>query len=280
MKLASCIEGRLFAALTSLCILVSLDIQKNSSVAAATDENHGLLLANMDRSVRPGDDFYRYANGAWLKRAVVPEEHRYVDPFATDVDDSNNDLTPQTTRLIQEAAHVHAPYGSNARKIGDVYISYMDEAAIEAKGLAPIRPHLDAIAAIRDKSQLARALGESLRADVNPLNSGIFHTPNLFGLWVAPGFNDSGHYAAYLMQGGLEMPDREYYLSDTMESRDTRAKYQAHVSALLKLAGIMDAELPSTSSRWNTRLLRSTRVSPIPRISGRRTIPGPRPISG
>jgi len=97
MKLASCIEGRLFTALTSLCILVSLDIQKNSSVAAATDENHGLLLANMDRSVRPGDDFYRYANGAWLKRAVVPEEHRYVDPFATDVDDSNNDLTPQTT---------------------------------------------------------------------------------------------------------------------------------------------------------------------------------------
>jgi putative endopeptidase len=145
--------------------------------------------------------------------------------------------------ICQEAAHVHAPYGSNARKIGDVYISYMDEAAIEAKGLAPIRPHLDAIAAIRDKSQLARALGESLRADVNPLNSRIFHTPNLFGLWVAPGFNDSGHYAAYLMQGGLEMPDRESYLSDTVELRDTRAKYQAHVSALLKLAGITDAEL-------------------------------------
>jgi endothelin-converting enzyme/putative endopeptidase len=243
MKLASCIERRLLAALTSLCILVSLDVQKNSSVASAMDEDHGLLLANMDRSVRPGDDFYRYANGAWLKRAVVPEEHSYVDPFATDVDDSNNDLTPQTTRLIQEAAQAHAPAGSNARKIADVYNSYMDEAAIEAKGLAPIRPHLNSITAIRDKSQLARALGESLRADVDALNSGTYHTPNLFGLWVTPGFNDSSHYAAYLMQGGLEMPDREYYLSDTPEMRDTRAKYQTHVSALLKRAGITDAEL-------------------------------------
>ena len=133
MKLTSCIECRLFAALTSLCVLASLDVQKNSSVTATTDENHGLLLANMDRSMRPGDDFYRYANGAWLKRAVVPEEHSYVDPFATDVDDSQNDLTPQTTRLIQEAAQANAPYGSNPSKIGDVYISYMDEPAIEAK---------------------------------------------------------------------------------------------------------------------------------------------------
>lgn len=217
------------------------------SVASALNptelETHGIVVANMDRSVKPGDDFYRYANGAWLKRAVVPEEHSYVDPFATDVDDSNNDLTPQTTGLIQEAVQAHTPSGSDARKIGDVYISYMDEGVIEAKSPAPIRSHLDAIAAIRDKTELARALGESLRADVDPLNSGNFHTPNLFGLWVAPGFNDSAHYAAYLMQGGLEMPDREYYLSDTPEMRDTRAKYQAHVSALLKLAGISDAEV-------------------------------------
>jgi putative endopeptidase len=243
MKLASCIECRLFAALTSLCILVSLDVQKDSYVASAKDQDHGLLPANMDRSVRPGDDPYRYANGAWLKRSVVPAERSYVDPFGTDVDDSNNDLTPQTTGLIQAAAKARATAGSNARQIADVYNSYMDEAAIEAKGLAPIRPHLDAIAAIRDKTGLARALGEGLRADVDALNSAIFHTPNLFGLWVTPGFDDSSHYTAYLMQGGLEMPDREYYLSDTIEMRDTRANYQEHVSALLKLAGMTDAEL-------------------------------------
>ena len=82
-------------------------------------------------------------------------------------------------------------------------------------------------------------MGESLRADVDGLNND-FHTANLFGLWVAPGFNDPEHYVAYLLQGGLEMPDREYYLSDSESMRDLRTKYQTHVSALLKLAGFTD----------------------------------------
>ena len=119
----------------------------------------------------------------------------------------------------------------------------MDEVAVEAKGNAPLRPHLDAIAAIRNKHDLARALGETLRSDVDPLNCGCFHTPNLFGLWVAPGFNHPEHYTAYLLQGGLEMPDREYYLSDSDSMRDIRSKYQTHVSAMLKLAGFTNAEL-------------------------------------
>jgi len=145
--------------------------------------------------------------------------------------------------LIEEATKTNAPAGSNTRRIADVYHSYMDEATIEAKGLAPLRPHLDAIAAIRDKHELARALGESLRADVDALNLDNFHTANLFGLWVAPGFNDPEHYAAYLLQGGLEMPDREYYLSDSESMRDIRTKYHAHVSAMLKLTGFNDPDV-------------------------------------
>jgi endothelin-converting enzyme/putative endopeptidase len=86
-------------------------------------------------------------------------------------------------------------------------------------------------------------LGETLRTDVDPLNNAVLHTPNLFGLWVAPGFSDPEHYAAYVLQGGLEMPDREYYLSDSDSMRELRTKYQAHVSALLKLAGLTNVEL-------------------------------------
>jgi len=118
----------------------------------------------------------------------------------------------------------------------------MDEAAIETKGLAPLRLHLDAIAAIHNQHELARALGESLRADVDALNNTNFHTPNLFGLWVAPNFNDSEHYTAYLMQGGLQLPDREYYLASDDRMRDIRTKYQAHISAMLKLAGFSDTD--------------------------------------
>jgi putative endopeptidase len=119
----------------------------------------------------------------------------------------------------------------------------MNEAKIESRGLAPLRPPLERIASIRDRHELARALGESLRVDVDPLNWGVvFHTPNLFGLCVAPGFDDPEHYAAFLLQGGLGMPEREYYLSDTDRMRDLRAKYQAHASAVLKLAGFTDTD--------------------------------------
>src|SRR3977135_601992 len=130
-----------------------------------------------------------------------------------------------------------SPRFARTFKIAGLYTSYMDEAAIEAKGVAPLRPHLDAIAAIHDKRELARALGESLRSDVDALNNTNFHTDNLFGLWVAPGFNNSEHYAAYLLQGGQQLPDREYYLGDNDRMRDIRTKYQAHISNILKRAG-------------------------------------------
>jgi putative endopeptidase len=210
---------------------------------APAPETHGFVVANMDRSVKPGDDFYQYANGNWIKRTEIPSDRRYIDPNGLDFDGSNDLSRTRIASLIEEAAKANAPAGSKTRKIVDFYHSYMDEATIEAKGIAPLRPHLDAIAAIRDKHDLARTLGESLRADVDALNLDNFHTANPFGLWVAPGFNDPEHYAAYLLQGGVEMPDREYYLSDSEGMRDIRAKYQTHVSAMLKLAGFTDPDV-------------------------------------
>jgi endothelin-converting enzyme/putative endopeptidase len=191
----------------------------------------------MDRSVKPGDDFYHYANGDWIKRKEIPRDRSDIGVFDSLIDLSQK----RVAGLIEEAVRANALAGSNTRKIADFYLSFMDEAAIEAKGLAPLRPHLDAIAAIRDKHELARALGDSLRADVDALNCVCIHTPNLFGLWVAPGFDDPEHYAAYLLQGGLEMPDREYYLSDRLEMRDLRGKYQAHVATMLRLARFSDS---------------------------------------
>ena len=205
---------------------------------APKPEVHGIAIANMDRSIKPGDDFYQYANGDWIKRTEIPPDRSRIGVFSS-LDDLSN---KRTASLIEDAAKANAPAGSGVRKIADLYNSYMDEAAIEAKGLAPLRPHLEVIAAIHNKRELARALGESLRADVDALNNTNYHTPNLFGLWVAPGFNDSDHYAAYLLQGGLQLPDREYYLADTDRMRDIRAKYQAHVSATLRLAGFADTD--------------------------------------
>ncbi len=199
---------------------------------------HGINIASMDRSVNPGDDFYEFVSGGWIKRTVIPADRGGVGVFSVLSDLSNQRIAD----LIEEIAKSNAPAGSELRMVADLYNSYIDEPTIETKGLAPLRPHLDAIAAIHDKRGLARALGESLRADVDALNNTNFRTPNLFGLWVAPSFNDSEHYAAYLLQGGLQLPDREYYLAGNEHMRDIRAKYQAHISALLKLAGFTDAD--------------------------------------
>ncbi len=201
-------------------------------------ETHGIAVANMDRAVKLGEDFYLYANGGWIARTEIPADRARIGVFSTLADLSNK----RTADLIAEAAKGNAPAGSNARKIADLYNSYMDEASIEAKGLEPIRAHLTAIAAITNQRELAHALGESLRADVDALNNTNFHTANLFGLWVAPDFNDSEHYTAYLLQGGLEMPDREYYVADNERMRQIRSEYQVHVATMFKLAGFTDTD--------------------------------------
>ena len=218
------------------CILAA------STQNSATSETHGISVANMDRSVKPGDDFFLYANGDWIVRTEIPPDRARVNVFSELEDLSNK----RTAGLIQEIAKSNAPAGSSARKVADLFSSYTDEAGIEAKGLAPLRPQLDAIAAIQDKRQLSRALGETLRADVDALNNTNFHTPNLFGLWVAPGFNDSEHYKAYLMQGGVELPDREYYLGESEHAHKLLAQYQTHAAAMLKLAGFSDSDARAT----------------------------------
>src|SRR5271166_1695707 len=205
---------------------------------APKQATHGISVANMDRSVVPGDNFYLYCNGDWIKRTEIPPDRAGMGVFSHLVDITDK----QTAAIIEDTAKSNAAAGSSQRKIADLHNSYMDEAAIEARGLKPLEPHLKAIAAISDKKTLAYALGQTLRADVDALNNTNFHTPHLFGLWVAPGFNDSEHYAAYLIQGGVQLPDREYYTSDNEHMKQLRTKYQAHISAMLKLAGFTDTD--------------------------------------
>ncbi len=237
LKFSYCILALLcaFTAASSL-ICRSQEMPKGD---AAKPQTHGIAVANMDKSVKPGDDFYNYANGDWIKRTQIPPDRAGVAATWTVLGDVSN---KRTADLIAEAAKGHAAAGSEVRKIADLYNSYMDEAGIEGRGMAPLRPLLEAVAAIQDKRQMARALGETLRNDVDALNDTNFHTSNLFGLWVAPGFNDSEHYAAYLLQGGVELYDREYYLSDSESMREIRAKYQWHIAAMLKLAGFTDTD--------------------------------------
>src|SRR5271165_833427 len=110
-------------------------------------DTHGIVVANMDRSVKPGDNFFEYANGDWIKRTVIPPDRSRIGVFSTLADLSDK----RTAALIEEAAKGGTSAGPGARKVADLYNSYMDEAAIEAKGLAPLQSRLKAIAAIHDK---------------------------------------------------------------------------------------------------------------------------------
>jgi putative endopeptidase len=204
---------------------------------AGTDV-HGISITSMDRSIKPGDNFYMFANGDWLKRTDIPPDRAVVSVATPVVELSNK----RTAEIIEQASKSNAAQGSGARKIADLYNSFMDEAGIEAKGLSPLQPYLDSVAAIKDKKELSFALGKTLRADVDALNNTNFQTANLFGLWVAPGFADSEHYTAYFLQGGSELPDREYYLSDSDQMKQIRVAYEAHVSAMFKLAGFSDSD--------------------------------------
>ncbi|HEY5163236.1 MAG TPA: M13 family metallopeptidase N-terminal domain-containing protein, partial [Terriglobales bacterium] len=226
---------RITALVLALCVLLSFP-----GVAQQTAEQstHGIQVQNIDRSAKPGDDFYQYANGEYLKRTEIPPDRAAVGVFNKLADLANK----RTADLIEEIAKSNPAAGSETRKIADLFNSYMNEDAIEKRALQPLRPHLDAIKAIKDKKDLARALGESLRDDVDPLNNTNYHTANLFGIWVAPGFEDYEHYNAYLLQGGLVLPDREYYVSNSEHMKDVRASYQKHVAALMKLAGFDDAD--------------------------------------
>src|SRR5947209_498247 len=151
--------------------------------AQTPSAHHGIELDHIDRSVKPGDDFYRYCNGAWLQKTEIPNDRAVVSVWS-----SLEDLADErTAAIIQEAAKSNGAAGTDAQKIADLYHSYVNEAEIEKLGITPVKPQLDAFAAIKDKKDLARALGQSLRQDVDPLNNTNFHTMNLFGLWVAPG---------------------------------------------------------------------------------------------
>ncbi|HET7503363.1 MAG TPA: M13 family metallopeptidase [Kofleriaceae bacterium] len=201
----------------------------------------GVDLAGIDRSVDAGDDFFAYANGGWLKTHAIPPDRSSYGTGAL-----VGELTARrTAALIAEAAR-DAPPGSDARKIGDYYASFLDEAAIEARGAAPLQPALERIARITTRKALATALGESLRADVDVFNNTNFDTPNVFGLWVAQDLDEPSRYSAFLLQGGLGLPDRDYYLDASPRMAEIRDQYRAHVAAMLRLAGIAGPDAAAT----------------------------------
>jgi predicted metalloendopeptidase len=197
--------------------------------------------SGVDPSINPGDDFFAYANGDWLKTATIPAGK---DRWGA------RDEIAATTRLrvagLLDDART-AQVGSTARKVADFRAAYLNEVAIEATGLAPLKPLLDAIASLDDKTALTRLLGTQLRADVDPLNYGVYNSSGLLGLSVEESNHGEKNYVAFLVQGGLGLPDREQYLSAEPAAQALRTTYQNYIAGMLALAGFDRAEQRATS---------------------------------
>src|SRR5690242_3781218 len=194
-------------------------------------------LPVVDSSVRPGDDFFQYVNGAWLKSTEIPPDRSSTSDGAVLSEQADR----RTREIIEETAR-DKNATADAKKIADFFNAFMDEAAIEKAGLGPLQPHLREIAAIKDRKALSRVLGSQLRADVDVLNNTQLDTDNLLGLWIAQDLDDPTRYVPFLLQGGLGMPDRDYYLADSPATAAIRDKYTPHLAKLLALAGVADAD--------------------------------------
>ncbi len=209
--------------------------QVPTTAAAPTS---GVSLAYVDKSVAPGDDFNAYANGAWEKATTIPPD-RASTGVSYEVFEK---AEKRTADLIQSIAKAKPAAGSDEARIADAYAAYLDVDGIDRRGLAPAKLMLDRIAAIDSKTALARALGEGVRADTDPINATNYQTENLFGVFVAQTVDDPSRYTAYLMQGGLGLPDRDYYLSADKEMATLRDGYRAYIADVFKLMGRPDAQ--------------------------------------
>lgn len=188
--------------------------------------NWGVDLSEMDTSVRPGDNFFRYVNGKWLDTFQIPEDKTNYGSFTVLYDQS----VKQVRGIIQDAAKANAEAGTPEQKIGDLYASFMNTEAIDAKGLDPLKPALDKIAAAKSHDDIAKIMA-TVKLPID--------TP--FGAYVDVDSKQPDAYAFYMYQSGLGLPNRDYYLEDNERFQKIRAAYKKYIAEVFTLAGVMDA---------------------------------------
>ena len=197
-----------------------------ATVSAAPLQS-GVLQQNFDKAVRPQDDFYRYVNGQWLTVTAIPSDRSNYGAFVLLEEGAEKNLRD----ILEEASKANAAAGSDQQQIGDFYASFMDEAAIETRGLQPLAQEFSRIDALKSATDVIRYVGHAQRIGV----------PQPFAFFVAIDEKNSMQYLGTVTQTGLSMPDRDYYLSNDARLKGVREKYRVYVSDLLAAANTPDA---------------------------------------
>src|SRR5436190_14856927 len=208
-----------------LLLGASLLVAVPALAAAPKVGDWGYDAASMDKAVKPGDDFFDYVNGAWAKRTDIAADRTFVG-----IDSVLNDQIDKDVRaVVEDMAKNSASSGKIGQQVGDFYASWMDEAGIEKRGLAPLKPYLARVAVVKDKTALTHLF-------VDPSYAGPV------GLGIIPDPQDPTRYVAIAGQGGLGMPNRDYYLLQGAKYDGYRKAYRDYIIKIQQLAGIADAE--------------------------------------
>src|SRR5499427_3548042 len=204
-------------AILSISLLLSL-----AALAQTSKPSSGFSVDTIDKTVDPCVDFYQYACGNWLKTAEIPSDQTEWVSF-TELYERNL----VTERDILQKASADANRDAIDQKIGDFYGSCIDEAAADAKGIAPLKPELDRIAAVQNKGDLMEALARVHLIGPNPL----------FNFYSAPDLHNAEQVIAYIDQGGLTLPDRDYYIKDDEKRVEMRKHLVEYVTQMFTLTG-------------------------------------------
>jgi putative endopeptidase len=201
----------------------------------------GIDTAGMDTSVRPGDDFFAYMNGTWIKNTEMPADKSRYGVF----DQLRDESQDAVRAIIEQSATGDFAKGTDEQKVGDLYNSFLDWDTRNAKGIEPLQAELDRINAISSHDELGVYFAAATKRALD--------AP--FGVGQLPDPKDPQRYAIAAGQSGLGLPDREYYLKDDEKSADIRAKYVAHIATMFDIAGLADgAAAAATIMALETRI--------------------------
>ncbi|MGB8951987.1 MAG: M13 family metallopeptidase [Candidatus Aminicenantales bacterium] len=246
MKLKSFTSFKLVLALVLLAAALTAPIIAGAEAPPALDRK------NMDLSIQPGDDFYRYANGQWIKALILPDDKSQYDSFFQVLDQNRERLRDLIEGLAASTGSV--PKGSIAQKVGDFYAAAMDTKMIEALGASPLQEDLKRIAALATIEEMQDLIAEFHKAGFSVL----------FGAGVQVDLKNAKAYAFYMAQAGLGMPDRDYYTKEDADSIRLREEYLKHVAVMLELlsdAPETAAVEATTIMNIETRLARSSKTN-------------------
>jgi putative endopeptidase len=220
---------RRFSSLTILVLVILAAVfaafVETARLRASGDPvQHSFDAANLDRTCKPCDDFFQFANGGWLKNNPIPPDYPVWGSFVTLAEKNQENVHA----ILEAAVHANAPAGSNEQKIADFFASCMDTTAIDAAGLKPIAEEFASIDSIHDLPSLVERAAKLQTAGVNAL----------FAFGSDQDFKDSTRVIGEANQGGLGLPDRDYYTRDDADSKKLREQYVQHVAKMLELVGV------------------------------------------